>query len=143
MNKLTYIDDRQLDHFILKKFLSRYGSSYDVKCTSSAVDVLSLLIHYKYEKDMLPDIILVDVYMPAFDGWDFLEQLQLLYPTLNKRIEVYILSAFKYPEDVQRATKYPFVKAYILKPITKEVLLRLIEHKKMALPNFETIGYAN
>jgi YesN/AraC family two-component response regulator len=97
-------------------------------------------MRYKYEKDMLPDIILVDVYMPGFDGWDFLEQLKLFYPTLNKRIEVYILSAFKYPEDVQRAAKYSFVKAYILKPITKEVLLRLIEHKKMSLNNFEAIA---
>lgn len=126
MSKLTYIENRPLDQFILQKILSRYGSSCEVNCTDTCIDVLSLLSRYRLDEQQVPDIILLDIYMPGFNPWDFLDRLQWLYPTLPKQVSVYILSASGHPADVARAKKYRFVKAFMLKPITKEVLLELI-----------------
>jgi CheY-like chemotaxis protein len=126
MSKLTYIENRPLDQFILRKILSRYGSSCEVNCTDTCLGVLSLLSQYRLDEQQVPDIILLDIYMPGFSAWDFLDRLQWLYPTLPKPVSVYILSAGGHPADVARAKRYPFVKAFLLKPITKEVLLELI-----------------
>ena len=137
MNKLTYIDDCQLDHFILRKILSRYGFPLEVRCTGHGDYVLDQLTQQYAEADKLPDIILLDIaYTPGFDAWGFLDNLRALYPLLAKPVEVYILSASKYPADVERLKRYDFVRAFIVKPITKEVLLKLIRLKEMSFNKF-------
>ena len=133
MNKLTYIDDRQLDQFILRKVLSRFGSSFEVKCTDTGNEVLNLLSKNRFNRDELPDIILLDIYMNGFDNWDFLDKVQQIIPSLAKPLKVYILSASQYPEDVERARRYPCVKAFILKPITVGVLQKLMKQKGVPL----------
>jgi len=144
MNKLTYIDDCQLDHFILRKILSRFGSSVDVRCTGSGTRIIDQLSQQRFEEDNLPDIILLDIaYNQGFDAWEFLDQLQLLYPELAKPVDVYILSASKYPADIERLKKYDFVKAFIMKPITKEVLLKIMRQREMTVDCFAMIEAHN
>ena len=144
MNKLTYIDDCKLDRFILEKILSRFGSSFEVKCTDSGNEVLNLLSQNQQSySDKLPDLILLDIYMPDFDAWDFLDKVELIYPALNRSLEIYILSASKYPADVERLKQYTCVKAFILKPITKEVLQKLIRHKISPISEFALLEACN
>jgi CheY-like chemotaxis protein len=80
--------------------------------------------------DDLPDIILLDIYNPYLDAWNFLDRLQAIHSLLAKPVEVYILSASKYPTDVERLKQYDFVKAYIVKPVTREVLGRLVRKRE-------------
>ena len=130
MNKLTYIDDCQLDQFILRKVLSRYGSSCEVKCTDTCIEVLSMLSQRGLDEETMPDIILLDIYMPGLNVWDFLDRIKWLYPNFPKPLEVYILSAGRSAQDMERAKKYWFVKAFMLKPITKELIKDLIRIKE-------------
>jgi CheY-like chemotaxis protein len=132
MNKLAYIDDSRLDHFILKKILSRFGSPYEVKCSSTGNSVLYLLSRYRMEKEKLPEMVMIDIHAEEFDAWEFLAKMKALYPGLARPVEVYVLSASKYPEDIERLKQYSFVKAFIVKPITREVMLQLIQQKKDA-----------
>lgn len=144
MNKLTYIDDCQLDHFILRKILSRYGLPLEVRCTGYGDNVLNQIMQQRNDENSLPDIILLDIaYNPAFDAWGFLDKIKAIYPLLAKPMEIYVLSASKYPSDVERLKQYGFVKAFIVKPITKEVLLQLIRQKKIAMNNFVTVEAQN
>jgi len=131
MNKLTYIDDCRLDQFIFKKLLSRYGSPVEVECLDTAVEALIQLKRKCLDSDGLPDIILLDIYNPFLDAWNFLDRVQALYPALAKPVEVYILSASRYPTDVERLKQYDFVKAYIIKPVTREVLEQLVREKEL------------
>ena len=142
MNKLTYIDDSPLDQFILKRMLSRHGSSCQVKCTDSCLGLLSLLSQPRLQADQMPDIILLDIYMPGVNPWDFLDRVRWLYPTLPKPVKIYILSARKCPADVERAKSYPFVKAFMLKPITKEILERLMMQIKFPANRFAMLEEA-
>ncbi|MGZ3943653.1 MAG: response regulator [Mucilaginibacter sp.] len=130
MNKLTYIDDCRLDQFIFKKLLSRYGSPVEVECLDTAVEALIQLKRKCLDPAGLPDIILLDIYNPFLDAWNFLDRVQALYPVLAKPVEVYILSASRYPTDVERLKQYDFVKAYIVKPVTREVLEQLVREKE-------------
>ena len=144
MNKLTYIDDCQLDHFILRKILSRYGLPLEVRCTGYGDSVLNQLTQQREEENNLPDIILLDIaYTPVFDAWGFLDRVKAIYPLLAKPVEVYILSASKYTTDVERLKQYDFVKAFIVKPITKEVLLKLIRQRESYGNKFDTLEAQN
>ena len=129
MKKIIFIDDSSLDHFILKRILKRYKLPYEVNCTENGEEAIKFLEKHKNEPDNLPDVILLDLYMPNFNGWECLEKMQQMCPTLAKPIKIYILSSFINPEDIQRAKQYDCVKSFIFKPITKEVLERLIREE--------------
>ena len=126
MKKLIFIDDSPLDHFILKRILNRHHLPYEVNCTANGVEVIDFLEQHRSDTDSLPDIILLDLYMPQFDGWAFLEKIEQLCTFLSKPVKVYILSASINPEDIQNIMQYAFVSSFIFKPITKNILEKLI-----------------
>ncbi len=126
MKKLIFIDDSPLDHFILKRILTRYNLAYEVNCTENGEEVITFLQRHKDNPEILPDIILLDLYMPNFDGWECLEKIQKICSKLTKPIKTYILSSSINPQDIQHAKQYDCVRSFIFKPITKEMLERLI-----------------
>ncbi|MDB5137273.1 MAG: response regulator [Mucilaginibacter sp.] len=132
MKKLIFVDDSPLDHFILKRILKKYQLLYEVNCTACGEEVTEFLEKNKQDADSLPDIILLDIYMPHFNGWAFLEKIQSLYPLLAKPPNIYILSSSINPKDIAQARQYYFVKSFIFKPITKEVLEKLINEEAPA-----------
>lgn len=129
MKKLLFIDDSSLDHFILKKILTKYKLDYEVNCKDNGGEAMKFLEQNRANKDMLPDIILLDLYMPPFNGWLFLDKMLHLYPKIIKPFKIHILSSSINPQDIINAKKYPFVKSFIFKPITKEVLEKLISEE--------------
>jgi len=143
MNKLTYIDNNQLDHFILKKILSRYGIPIEVRSSESCKEVLNQLLQQRANSEIIPDIIFLDIYSAEFDAWEFLDKLQLLYPAFSKQIEIYILSAMRFQTDLERLKKYDLVKAFIMKPITKEVLQQLLKQRELPENRFMLIEALN
>jgi CheY-like chemotaxis protein len=70
----------------------------------------------------VPDVILLDVGMPVYDGWDFLEEYEKLPPERTGRSLLYMLSSSINPPDIQKAAHYRTVKAYLTKPLTLQAL---------------------
>jgi two-component SAPR family response regulator len=143
MSKLTYIETCPLDQFILRKVLSRYGTSCAVRCTDSSIGVLSLLSSRILSVENMPDMIVLNIYNPEINVWDFLGRIKWLYPTFPKPLEIYILSASKFADDVERARKYWFVKAFMLKPVTKEMIIDLINKKQGNTRRFPMLESVN
>ncbi|QEC62148.1 response regulator [Mucilaginibacter ginsenosidivorans] len=129
MKKLIFIDDSPLDHFILKRILNKYNLAYEINCTANAEEVIGFLEKNRLNRALLPDVILLDIYMPEFNGWQFLEKVQRIYPNLSKPFKLYILSSSINPKDIDHAKQYNCVKSFVFKPITKEVLERLVDEE--------------
>ena len=127
MKNLIFIDDSPLDHYILKRILNKYKLAYEVSCTANGQEVLNFLAKNRLDEKVLPDIILLDLYMPQFDGWAFLEKMEGLYQHLAKPAVIYILSASIDPKDINYAKRFSCVRSFIFKPITKEVLEKIIQ----------------
>ena len=73
----------------------------------------------------LPDYILLDLYMPEMDGFEFLEKFSKL-KNLNDKIEIYVCTSSKNKDDRDEVMNYPFVSAFLEKPISEEFLEMLI-----------------
>jgi CheY-like chemotaxis protein len=129
MKKLIFIDDSPLDHFILKRMLNQYPLAYEVNCTANGAEVIDFLEKHCSDPGNLPDIILLDLYMPGFDGWTFLDKVEQLRTHLAKPVKIYILSASINPEDIQETKQYASVSSFIFKPVTKDALEKLINDK--------------
>lgn len=77
------------------------------------------------EKDLLPDYILLDLYMPEMNGFEFLEKFNKL-KSIRDKIEIFVCSSSKNKEDRDEVMNYPFVSAFLEKPLSDEFLEMLL-----------------
>lgn len=75
--------------------------------------------------EKLPDLILLDLNMPIWDGWQFLDEF-IKIPHVNP-ITIYIMTSSIDPADIEKAKTYEEVSNYLVKPITMAELQKLME----------------
>jgi CheY-like chemotaxis protein len=124
-SKLVMIDDNPLEHMIIKRLCQRLKIFAEADYHCDARTVLAQLSEEQAAN--LPDIILLDLQMPEFDGWDFLDEFGKIYKSLTKSIKIYIFSSSINPVDISRSATYPFVCDFISKPMKQETLQQLYE----------------
>ena len=122
MSVLCIVDDNELDQRIIKLNLIRYPVFKHVLYFNGGLQLLNYLKENRNDYTNLPDIILLDLNMPQFSGWNVLEALETVYPSLCKKIAIYIISASIIPKDINKALSYDFVIDFISKPVTKDIL---------------------
>jgi CheY-like chemotaxis protein len=127
MKKLVVIDDDPIDHFVMKHALR--GTSYFDTTTYTIYGslVLDYIEENKAKPEKLPDVILLDLNMPRFSGWEFLERLQEMSSGIRKNIKVHVLSSSLRPADKENAEKYPFVRSYMSKPLSPQMVEKLTQ----------------
>jgi response regulator of citrate/malate metabolism len=125
MCKLLVVDANHVDHMILQTLFSHF-KLFEDNCHSEdgKSSWNSLWKNRANEKD-LPDLILLDLYMPNFSGWDFLSKFNRAYSAFKKKIDIVITSTSINPEDMERSKSYPFIKGFFIKPLSIETLEEL------------------
>lgn len=122
MSTLFVLDDDPLFHRIIelahaKSSLYRHISHhYEVK------PLINYLWNNRQDRSNLPDVLFVDLNIPVVDGWEFLDELDKIYSKLCKNIMVYVISVSVRKEDQIRATQYPCVQEFIIKPVNMDKL---------------------
>jgi CheY-like chemotaxis protein len=120
MNKIKsvlIIDDNSMDIFICHRLLESYGVA-NVISFNNADSALS----YLKDTNIIYQVILVDIYMPKIDGFEFIDKFFELELQKNQG-NIYFLTASLNPSDKERATKRSV--DLIEKPMTLEKYLEL------------------
>jgi CheY-like chemotaxis protein len=125
MSKLVLIDDEPIFHRIVQMTIQNSELSKRATYSFDGEIVLEYLEEKKSDFHLLPDYIFVDLYMPLFSGWDFLNRFQDIYKSLKKNIQIYIVSSSIDPTDIDRSKSYPFVTTFVSKPVMKDVFDRI------------------
>lgn len=76
---------------------------------------------------MHPEIILMDLYLPVMDGWQFLEAYTQMFNHKTTNTHIYVLSSSISPYEISRAKGLPVVKDYIIKPVTLDKIKEIIQ----------------
>jgi len=118
------IDDFALDRFLAEKVIEKNSFAERVTTFSSAIDGLSFL-RSTDEEEQLPDVIFLDIYMPIMNGFQFLDNFVGLPELVQSKCKIVILSSSSAAEDKERIGNYPFVKDFIIKPLSAEKLDQL------------------
>lgn len=119
INKILLLDDDPIVNIINEQLFRKFNAcnQYIVCRTSKeAMDYLN-------SSTTLPEILVIDLNIPILKGFDFLDT---FYAKFTNNISVYILTSSINPTDKSKALSYPFVKGYLKKPITKDVILSII-----------------
>ena len=76
-------------------------------------------------RDEIPKYILLDLYMPIMDGFQFLKKFDRM-SDLKNAMEIYVCTSSRKREDREKAMSYPFVSAYHEKPLPSDFIELLI-----------------
>jgi CheY-like chemotaxis protein len=124
INLVTIIEDDPIHLFLTKKHIERSCLVNNISAYKNGKAAYDCLLEI-FEKDQeLPQIIFLDINMPVWDGWQFLEEF-LKIPQSNN-IQIYILTSSNDEEDYVKARNFNLEDFYLVKPIDKNVLLKIL-----------------
>jgi CheY-like chemotaxis protein len=122
------IDDDEIFQFILFNAIKGINPSINIQHFTDGEKGIDYLKNNLNEVDNLPDIVLLDINMPFMNGWEFLKEFNLLKSSINKEIIIYLLTSSDNPDDIKKAKKIKSLSGYLVKPITKLELRKLIKN---------------
>src|ERR1700761_9812106 len=125
MKRLLVIDDCEIHHFIMDKMLSNAGIFEEREKSFNAETAIKQLEADRLDADKLPDIIFLDLFMPGFNGFDFLERFKKLRPLLVKTIHILVITCSIHQADKTKIGEYVFVEDFLIKPVSKQNLQAL------------------
>lgn len=99
---LIYADDDHDDQQTVADMIARIDPALTVVAVDNGIGVLSYLDLLE-ERDVLPCLILLDINMPAMDGFKTLEKLKSKISFRN--IPVILFTTSSHPRDIQLAKK--------------------------------------
>jgi len=128
MCKLVLIDDNPIDHYIMRSMLHNNEACQQATYTFDGNMILEFMEENKADKSLLPDVIFLDLTMPDFSGWEFLERFEKLKGNLDKPVELYVMTSSVRESDRERSSKYGCVSSFLSKPLSRQVLDHICEH---------------
>ncbi len=129
MCKLVLIDDNPIDHYIVRTMLYNNEACKQATYTFDGSMILEFIEENKSAASLLPDVIFLDLTMPNFSGWEFLDKFEKIKDSLDKKIELYVMTSSVRESDKERSSKYGCVNSFISKPLTKQVLNNICQQQ--------------
>jgi CheY-like chemotaxis protein len=122
MSKILIIDDDPIHQRIAQIMIARHHLFDEFISYTKAEPALTFLKENVKNADALPDVILLDLNMPAMDGWDFLESFEKFQQDLIKAIKVFIVTSSVDEKDRLRSQIFSSVKGFISKPLSPDII---------------------
>jgi len=83
----------------------------------------------EYADTTNPTVLLLDINMPMWSGWDFLDNFEKLDDKIKEQFKVYLLSSSIDVNDKDRARENKNVMDYIEKPLSEKTVLSMLDQK--------------
>jgi CheY-like chemotaxis protein len=115
MKRVCIIDDDPIYQMLAKRLISLNQYSDVVLDYRDGNEAYLALKQMHEQGEKMPDVIFLDINMPIWDGWDFLDEIVKL--ELQHTFEIYMVSSSTSPHDKEKAESYRFVKGFLTKPL--------------------------
>ena len=122
----SIIDDDEAFHFTTELILQKDDVVQRLDSFSNGKEGIEFIKAHLNEPEVLPDIILLDLYMPVLDGWDFLTILDEIEAELPKPIMVYVVTSTVDDQDYKKLRTIDRVKNYYVKPINRYMIREIM-----------------
>jgi CheY-like chemotaxis protein len=130
LNCILVIDDDEPTNFFTRMILEEADCTRHIKIMQTGHEALEYLVKMDQpgaNQDLYPspDLIFLDINMPAMDGWEFMEEYKKL--SIAERIIIVMLTTSLFPEDELKAERMPEISGFQHKPLTVEKLNGVLE----------------
>ncbi len=111
------IDDNETDGWIAGRIIKKYDQQAAIVLFNNAADALHYLRGEVAPSGDTTYVILLDIYMPEMDGWQFLEEYLYLPEATQAVTRLYMHTSSISPSDQRRASAFTQVQHYVSKPL--------------------------
>ena len=123
------IDDNEIDNWINQKLIEAANFAEHIYTHTGARSAIEFLKNLekldKETKNVMPEVIFLDIDMPLMDGFQFLEEFGKLSEETKKMCKVVMVTFSINLQDVYKSQKYSYVKKYLNKPLSQDNLANL------------------
>ena len=126
---ILLIDDDVANNYLSNLVIEDVGCAASVKTKETAKAALNYLadtqhLYSQHNTLPTPELIFLDINMPAMDGWEFLGKYRELINVIPQKSApvIIMLSTSGNPNDRLKASKIPEVAEFHSKPMTPELL---------------------
>jgi CheY-like chemotaxis protein len=126
INNLWVVDDDEIYRFAVNIIIDRSAIAKKTNYFNNGQLAIDAFNENLSTPDKLPDLILLDLNMPVLDGWQFLDAVSKLLPTVQKKVHIFLVSSSNDEEDFARAQSLSEVQDLIVKPLTPKVLAEIL-----------------
>jgi len=134
MTNILLIEDNDVDRFIVEKVFKLADVEVNLTTRTNGRDGLDILVRQFLDTGHLPDMILIDRFMPEMDGIKFIEAFANLDMKGKEHVRVYMLTNSIDPAILNQHTRANFT-AVIQKPFTREILSSITSGSHQILPH--------
>lgn len=120
------VEDDKANNFLCQMTLEEVGIT-NLHMFMRAEPTLEALKNLVETNQEFPSLILLDINMPAMDGWAFLEQYRAFPEAARSKTTIYLFSSSDHPNDLAKKEMYPEVLDFLAKPLSEEVANTLKE----------------
>lgn len=133
---VTLIEDDPISEMITKKMLSKISNIKTIDCYPNGKAAYEGFLAKENQSAFRTDLILLDLFMPIWDGWDFLAEFRKL--ERFQSVPLYILTSSASKEDLSRARALGLENAYIPKPISIEKISSILKAESFRISKMYT-----
>ncbi|PRY87120.1 response regulator [Mongoliibacter ruber] len=126
--EIIIVDDEEIVLMLIKRLVVRAGLHNAPHLFSNGMDAIAFL-HDQNKNDQV-FLVFLDINMPGFDGWEFLDSLAI--SDIRNQVSVVIITSSVNQSDKIKAKSYSQVIGYIEKPVTEEMMQSVTRINKVA-----------
>jgi CheY-like chemotaxis protein len=132
LNCILLIDDDEPTNFLNRMTVEQTGCTRHVAVVQSGQEGLNFLMGQRPPSGEMancphPDLIFLDINMPAMDGWEFMEKYKQLPREQKASIVLIMLTTSLNPDDEEKSKRMPEIAGFENKPLNELQLERLLK----------------
>jgi CheY-like chemotaxis protein len=131
LNSVLLIDDDEPTNFYTQLIIEESGCARHIQVAQGGREALNYLSKTQQQSGEnsfpRPDLIFLDINMPAMDGWEFLDEYKKLQKERQGKIIVVMLTTSLNPDDRAKANDMPEIAGFESKPLTEEKLNKILK----------------
>ncbi|MCH7402263.1 response regulator [Belliella kenyensis] len=118
IDEIWVIDDDPMHIYLAKHCIEQSCIVREIRTYKNGKEAYDALLIRILENKELPNIIFLDINMPIWDGWQFLEE--ILKVPINEKIPICLLTSSIHEVDFEKANQYGIISKYLIKPVSRE-----------------------
>ncbi len=131
LNCIMLIDDDEPTNFLSSMLIEEAECTKRIQVAQSGLKALEYLKTNRIVAEEgidvgKPDLIFLDINMPAMNGWEFLENYKKLKKEQQSKMVIIMLTTSLNPEDRAKAADINEISGFEIKPLTTEIIDRVL-----------------